>query len=274
MSKKKKTERPDPRTLALPPHGVDSHAHLDLEHFAEGVGPVLDRARECGVARVGNVFLGVEAFRKNAALFADRPEVFFVLGAHPNDCAAFTPDEAQAMREAFARDDRLKAVGEIGLDFYWDAAPREAQAQAFKAQLTLARELERPVVIHSRDSEEAALAILLDQGFAGYPVLWHCFGGNAALAGRILDAGWHVSIPGPVSYAANAALREAVAAIPLDRLMLETDCPFLTPEPYRGKRNEPAYLVFTARAVAAARGAAPEEIWEAAAANARRFFGL
>lgn len=274
MGKKKKTERPDPVTLALPPCGVDSHAHLDLEHFTEGVGPVLDRARDCGVVQVGNVFLGVEAYQKNAPLFADRPEVFFVLGAHPNDCAGFGPEEAQGMREAFARDDRLKAVGEIGLDFYWDAVPPEVQAAAFKAQLALARELERPVVIHSRNSEGEALAILLDQGFAGYPVLWHCFGGNEALAGRILKAGWSISLPGPVSYAANAALREAVASLPLDRLMLETDCPYLTPEPYRGKRNEPAYLVFTARAVAQARGADPEDIWAAAADNARRFFGL
>ncbi len=274
MGKKKKTERPSPESLALPPCGVDSHAHLDLEHFTEGVGPVLDRARACGVVQVGNVFLGVEAYRKNAALFADRPEVFFVLGAHPNDCQGFGPAEAQAMREAFARDERLRAVGEIGLDFYWDATPRETQAAAFRAQLALARELERPVVIHSRNATEETLALLLDQGFSGYPLLWHCFGGDASLAGRILAQGWSLSVPGPVTYAANAEMRDAVQGIPLDRLLLETDCPYLTPEPYRGKRNEPAYLVFTAQAVAQARGIDLGEVWEAAATNARRFFGL
>lgn len=274
MAKKKKSERKAPEEMALPPGGVDSHAHLDLEHFAEGLDPVLDRALACGVSRTGNVFLGLAAYQEHARLFAHRPEVFFILGAHPNDCAGFGAEEARAMGQAFARDDRLRAVGEIGLDFYWDHTPRTVQHAAFKAQLALARELERPVVIHSREAAPQTLETLLAEGFSGYPLLWHCFGGDAALAGSILSHGWHLSLPGPVSYPANQALRDAVRDIPLDRLLLETDCPYLSPEPYRGKRNEPAYLVFTAHAVAAARGMDPVELWAVAGDNARRFFGL
>ena len=179
-----------------------------------------------------------------------------------------------AIRDAFAEDGRLRAVGEIGLDFYWDDCPKEIQYQALHDQLRLARELEKPVVIHCRDAEAETLTTLEARGFAGYPLLWHCFGGNADMARRIIRNGWHISIPGPVSYPANKAVREALAVIPDDRLLLETDSPYLSPVPWRGKRNEPAFTVFTVRHMAAARGMEPEELWQLCGDNARRFFGV
>ena len=271
---KKSVERIDPLTVALPPEGVDSHAHLDGEEFDQDREAVLERARACGVAQVGNVFLGPQDFAARRQYFEAHPQVFFLLGIHPCHGQDCTPQALEAMRRAFAEDPRLKAVGEIGLDFYWDDCPREVQYEAFTTQLHLAREVWRPVVIHCREAEEETLMVLESQGFKDYPLLWHCFGKGPDLAARILGNGWHISVPGPVTYKANEELRQAVALIPADRLMLETDAPYLAPLPWRGKRNEPAFTVFTARAVAEARGQEPEEVWRVCGNNARRFFGL
>lgn len=270
----KKVQRTDPLTLSLPLVGVDSHAHLAGSEFDADREEVLARAAACGVARIGNIFLEPAAFAEQKRLFDAHPEVFFVLGIHP--CEGQTCDKValEHMRQAFAEEPRLRAVGEIGLDFYWDDCPKELQYQAFLQQLDLARELAKPVVIHCRNAEEETLALLEGRGFADYPLLWHCFGGAPALAQRIVRNGWHISIPGPVSYPANAALREAVAVIPDDRLLLETDSPYLSPVPWRGKRNEPAFTVFTVRQMAEARGVSPEELWQLCGDNARRFFGL
>lgn len=275
MSKKKTKEPlPEPHSLNMPHTGVESHAHLDLDAFAEDLPQVLERARAAGVRHMGNVFLGPQAYARNRALFEQNPEVFFLLGIHPGE--ADTCDEAavEAMRHAFLHDPRLKAVGEIGLDYYWDDHPRDMQQRIFTMQLTLAREVQKPVVIHSRDSNDDVLRILEQEGFAGYPVLWHCFGADTALAQRIVDNGWHISIPGPVSYPKNDALRKALHVIPPEKLLLETDCPYLTPMPYRGRRNEPAYLVFTAQAVAEQLDMEPQALWTLCGGNAARFFGL
>lgn len=276
MSKKKKTPRPEPESLALPRVGVESHAHLDLADYYddEDFEAAIARAARCGVARIANVFLGPEAYFAGRERFKGREEFFFLCGVHPNDSAEPGPGYLDELARAFGEDERLRAVGEIGLDFYWQRVPEERQERVFRAQLDLARQLERPVVIHSRDADERAEAILLEEGFGGRAVLWHCFGGDADQARRLTGRGWHISVPGTVTFAKNHALREAVAAAGPDRLLLETDCPFLAPEPYRGKRNEPAFLVFTARVAAEALGMEPEELWRTCGENALRFFGL
>lgn len=271
---KKSSERIDPLTLALSPTGVDSHAHLDGKEFDEDREAVLVRARAAGVALVGNVFLGPEDFFSRRHFFDAHPAVFFLLGIHPCDGERCTPERLEAMRRAFLAEPRLKAVGEIGLDFYWPDCPREIQFQALRNQLALARALDRPVVIHCRQAEDEAFMTLEAEGFIGYPLLWHCFGQGAETARRIVDNGWYISIPGPVTYKANEALRAAVALIPADRLLLETDAPYLAPLPWRGKRNEPSFTVFTVRAMAEARGVSPEELWRTCGDNARRFFRL
>ncbi|MBU1040012.1 MAG: TatD family hydrolase [Proteobacteria bacterium] len=274
MSKKNKAPRPEPETLALPRLGVDSHAHLDLVDFDVDREELLDRALASGVARTGNVFLGPEAYRKNCGLFRQRPEVFFLLGIHPGNADQCSDEALADMRQAFESDPRLKAVGEIGLDYYWDDHPRDLQQQVFRAQLRLAQDLGLPPVIHCRDAFEDTLRVLLDEGFGGRKLLWHCFGGDETQARTLLGHGWHVSIPGPVSYARNEDLQRAVAAIPLERLLLETDCPYLTAEPWRGKRNHPALLVFTAQAVARLQDMPVDALWAATGKNAFDFFGL
>lgn len=264
-----------PESLHMPLTGADSHAHLDMRHFEDTeVDAVLERATAAGVANVGNVFLGSKAWEAGKARFANHPGVFFLLGIHPTDAMEYTPAEKDAMIRAFAADSRLRAVGEIGLDFYWKDCPPEVQVPAFIDQLHLARDLKKPVVIHSRDAYGATLKILRDEGFHGYPLLWHCFGGTRDQAQYLVDAGWHISIPGPVTFPANTALREALAVIPKDRLLAETDCPYLAPMPYRGKRNEPAYTVFTVSAMAEALGVDPKELWTQCGNNTRKFFGV
>lgn len=275
VSKKKSRPRPDPASLGLPCAGVESHAHLDMgEYDEEGVGAVLDRAAAAGVARVGNVFLGPGAYLAHRELFADRPEVFFLLGVHPCDAAKASAGDVAAMADAFAGDARLRAVGEIGLDYYWDATTAAAQQALLREQLALARELGVPAVIHSRDAAADTLAVLDDMGFRDRPLVWHCFGGGADLAAAIFSRGWTLSIPGPVTYARNTDLAAAVAAMDLSRVLLETDSPYLAPEPWRGKRNEPAFLAFTCLRVAELMGRDPAEVWRATGDNARRVFGL
>lgn len=269
-----KPPRTDPVTLGLPPCGVDSHAHLDGAEFDQDREAVLARARAAGLAQIGNVFLGPEDFSTRRHLFDGHAEVFFLLGIHPCDGQTCTPRALEAMRAAFAAEPRLKALGEIGLDFHWDDCPRELQFQALRAQLDLARALDLPVAIHCREAEAETLTLLEAAGFAGRPLLWHCFGQGADMARRLVRNGWHISIPGPVTYKGNAALREALAVIPPDRLLLETDSPYLAPVPWRGKRNEPAFTAFTAQAVAGARGEDLAALWRRCGDNARRFFGL
>lgn len=274
MSKNNKAPRPEPETLALPRLGVDSHAHLDLVDFDPDREQLMERALASGVAYTGNVFLGPEAYRKNRAMFRHRPEVFFILGIHPGNADQCSDEALAAMRQGFKTDPRLKAVGEIGLDHYWDDHPRELQEQVFRSQLRLALELGLPPVIHCRDAFADTLRVLEDEGYGGRKLLWHCFGGDEAQARTILDHGWHVSIPGPVSYAKNQDMQRAVAAMPLERLLLETDCPYLSSEPWRGKRNHPALLGFTAQTVARLRGMPADALWAATGLNACAFFGL
>ena len=276
MSKKKKNSAPpvSPESLGLPSGGADSHAHLDDKRFAEDLGQAMDRARASGLSLIGNVFTSLEEWDEAHERLSGYPELFFILGIHPIDANLWSEEAADRMRRIFADNPRLKAVGEIGLDYYWDNQPRDLQERVFRAQLNLARELDRPVVIHCRDAVDDTLRILLDEGFSGRPLLWHCFGQGADLAETVLGYGWHISIPGPVTFPANVALREAVKIIPDNRLHLETDCPYLAPEPWRGRRNEPAFTVFTAQTVAALREQDLAALWTACGDNTRRFFRL
>jgi len=270
-----KTKRPEPESLDLPPVGVDSHAHLDLEDFDEDRETIIRRALDSGVSRIVNVFLGPDAYERGRGLFDGHPEISFIMGVHPNNADDLTDEVLTRMRDLFKADPRLKGVGEIGLDYYWERVPHDVQKDAFVRQMDLARELSLPIIIHSRDANDDTAAILETEGFKDYPLLWHCFGAGIDLAERVVANGWHISIPGPVTFRKNSDdVQAAVARIPFDRLLLETDCPYLAPEPWRGKRNHPALSVFTARRVAQIKGRSLEDVWRMAGDNARRFFGL
>ena len=277
MSRKKHSNEPAilPESLNMPFTGADSHAHLDLRHYKnDEVEGVLARAKSAGVATIGNVFLSVENWEKGQSRFENHPEVFYLLGIHPTDAMLYSPDERAGVVHAFHQDTRLRAVGEIGLDFYWKDCPPDVQVPVFVDQLHLAKDLGVPVVIHCRDAYDETVTILRNEGFHGYPLLWHCFGGTGDQARYLVDAGWHISVPGPVTFPANHELRAALRVIPRDRLLAETDCPYLAPMPYRGKRNEPAYTVFTVAAMAEALEISPHELWTRCGDNTRRFFGI
>lgn len=272
---KKKAERPKPESLHLPCCGVETHAHLDYKRLdPEELPRTLVRAALAGVEQVGNVFLGNEAYHANRGAFADFPQVFFLLGIHPNDAAGATLRQVADMAGLFAADRKLAAIGEIGLDFYRTHTGPQVQERFFREQLQLAKELSKPVAIHSRDAAGETLRILDESGLPGELVLWHCFGGGPDLAVEVIHRGYTVSVAGPVTYSKNEDLRRAVSLLELSRLVIESDAPFLTPEPYRGHPNEPAYTVFTAQAVARIKGLDTADLWRMTGENAKRFFHL
>jgi len=223
---------------------------------------------------VGNVFLSPSAYLENRHLFDEHRDVFFVVGLHPHESHSFSPSMLDEIKEIVAEDVRVKAVGEIGLDFFRNLSSRQEQIRAFEAQLELARDMDVPVVIHCRDALSETLRILEDMGFKGRRLMWHCFTLGRDEAGEILARGWMVSIPGVVTFKKAEALRDAVKEIPLSRMLIETDCPFLTPSPFRGKRNEPAYVAYTAQAISSIKGIGLTEVWRETGKNAKDFFSL
>jgi TatD DNase family protein len=255
---------------------IDSHAHLDFEDYAQDLDGVVARARAAGLERI--VCIGLwrsPASFGNALELAARDPSFFsaTVGIHPHECAR-VPEADWARHEALAGDPRVVAVGETGLDFHYDHSPRPVQEGSFRRSLAVARAAGKPVVIHVREADEACARVLREEGVPPRGGVIHCFTGDAPAARAYLDLGLHVSVAGVVTFKTAEAIREAVRVVPRDRLLVETDCPFLAPIPYRGKRNEPAYVVETARKVAELWGVSLEEVAAATSANARRLFRL
>jgi len=257
----------------LQPFLVDSHAHLELEPLASDAEAVVQRASAAGVAYV--VTVGIDlADAKQALALADRFDlVFACVGLHPHN-AKDVKENVLSKMEALAHHPKVVGYGEIGLDFFRNLSPHDVQIEAFALQLSLALKLAKPVVIHLRDAYRQGLDMLEQAGPFPAGGIIHCFSGSEADARRALDLGFHISIPGTVTYKKNGALRDVVASLPGERLLLETDCPFLAPEPLRGKDNEPANIVHTARKVAEVRGVSFEEICRTTSENAIRVFGL
>ncbi len=258
----------------LPKIGIDTHAHLDLDNLLTDLSNVVIRAQKVGVEMIGNVFLGPEAYIKSHSLFYSYDQIFFILGIHPHEAKNATAESIEKMMQCFNNDSKIKALGEIGLDYYRNRSPRKDQLSIFKDQLKLARDRDLSVVIHSRAAEKETLKILLDMGFKDRPLLWHCFSKDYDFACELRQKGWLISIPGIVTYNKAELLQETVKQLSLKDFVLETDCPFLTPEPYRGIRNEPALTVFTAHKVAELLQEDVLRVWQHSSENARHFFKL
>ena len=239
---------------------IDTHAHLDA---LDDPRSALERARAAGVERILAIGCGAESTRTNLAIAREEAGVFVAAGVHPHQAADGEPLDRLL-------DDGVVAVGEIGLDFYRDYAPREDQRRAFEAQLALAEEHGKAVIIHSRAADEETAAVLA--GFRGTVVL-HCFS-SPGLLPAALERDYYVSFAGNVTYPKAPELRDAARAVPADRILAETDCPYLAPQPVRGKRNEPAYVVHTVAALAETRGEDPGELGRRIVANAAAAFGL
>ena len=282
----------DDRPVQLPELGAsvaDTHAHLDM---LEDPGAALARAAVAGVAYIATVadvtedaertFAELDTWRARAAelLAADAgeaderpavPEVRIIVGAHPHNAKDLDAGAESRLR-ALARDPLVCAIGEAGLDFHYDHSPRDEQRSAFRTSLGVAHDLGLPVVVHLREAHEEGAAILAEEGVPQAGCIIHCFTEDATLARRFVEMGCHISFAGPTTFKKADTIREAAAALPLDRILVETDCPFLAPEPYRGRRNEPAWVTLTAAAVAAARGEEPARVAAALHANARALF--
>lgn len=248
---------------------IDAHAHLDDRRFADDLEAVLQRAWEAGIERVLSCAEDLASGERNVLLSRRHPAVRVAVGVHPHRAASWSED-VSAMLTRLARDGRVVAIGEIGVDLSGRSAPREAQERAFLEQLRLARSLDMPVVVHVRYAGDLAREIVDRAGNARGMV--HCFSEGPAEVDEWTRRGFAVSFAGTVTYPKNTALREAAARVPGDRLLVETDAPYLPPQGRRGERNEPALVVETLAAVAAARGADPASLGRQVSENARKLF--
>jgi TatD DNase family protein len=256
---------------------IDSHAHIDLPEFNKDRDQVMARAREWGVRVVINVGLDAESSRKSLAMARNYEDVFVAVGFHPHEASKMKEDDLKSLAE-LTGDSRVVAIGEIGLDFYRNLSPREAQLEAFKKQLDLAVELGLPVVVHCRQAHREVFDILkawaeANPGDVRRGVI-HCFSGDIEMARRYIGLGFYISLAGSVTYPSAGELVGVARELPLDRLLLETDAPFLAPQAHRGKRNEPAYVALTAEKVADIRQVPTEVVADGAASNTIELFRL
>ncbi len=257
---------------------IDTHAHLDFNKFDNDRQAVVQRARQAGVAAIVNVGTDLKSSRAAVRLAGEYDVVYAAVGMHPHDAKRLDGAALAELRE-LARQPKVVAVGEIGLDFYRNLSPPEQQRRAFRAQLAWAAKLGKPVVIHDRDAHDEILDVLAEWAsdlrhspLAGRLGVLHTFSGDQAMAKRAIELGFYISISGPVTYKNARQLPEVVRALPLERLLVETDSPFLTPHPHRGKRNEPAYVRLVAEAIADLKGVSFNALAEVTTANAQRLF--
>jgi TatD DNase family protein len=252
---------------------VDSHCHLDDHRYDDDREAVIDRARQAGVEYMLAIGTGDGPPDLEAAVrLADRyPFVFATVGVHPNDACKINLYTFEKLAELL-RHPKVKAIGEIGLDYHW-GTPKEAQVPVFVRQMEMAAETRMPIVIHTRDAWRDTLDMLRTHWApTGLGCVMHCFTGDADAARECLDLGFHLSFGGVTTFPKSAEIREAARITPADRLLLETDCPYLAPIPYRGKRNEPAYVAYIAQAIADVRGVPVEQLAAETTANFERLF--
>ena len=254
---------------------IDTHCHLDWKAFDPDREAVIDRAAQAGVRRMITIGVDVPSSRRAIEIAEKYESVYAAAGVHPNDCADFSATLLNEIR-VLAQHPKVVAVGEIGLDYYWHEADHDTQARAFRAQLELAAEINKPVIIHSRDAALDVVAILEDFTYHVSRITGtlHSYFDDLAIAQRAFAIGFCIGVTGPITFKKSDREREIVRQVRNDRLLLETDAPFLTPVPHRGQRNEPAYVRHVAETMAIVRGQSVEEIARQSTQNAERLFGL
>lgn len=252
---------------------IDTHAHLDMEDFEEDIKEVAHRAFENGIEQIISVGIDLSSSTKALELARKHSRIFSTVGFHPHHADSATQGDLERLAE-LARDPHVVAWGEIGLDYFRNRSTRSGQMSVFKKQLEIAAELRLPVVIHDREAHGDVLSCLEAMGGGRPRGVIHCFSGDLELAERFIALGFYISFPGTVTFPKAYTARDVAARIPLDRLFVETDAPYLAPVPFRGKRNEPAFAAHTAREIAKLRGIDFEELALRSSENARRLFGL
>jgi TatD DNase family protein len=255
---------------------VDSHAHIDGPEYDDDRDDVVERARAAGVKTILNITSGDPhggALERTVAVADKYDGVYAAVGVHPHDAKLYDDDAASRIQQLLRNKKRVIALGEIGLDYYYDHSPRDVQRDVFIKQLRMALELGVPVIIHSRAADDETVEILkAEWGHPGARGIMHCFGGTPEMAMNVLELGFYVSFAGNVTFKKADNLREAARHIPLDRLLIETDCPYLTPVPFRGRRNEPARVVEVARCLAELYGVSVGKIGTRTTQNFMRVF--
>ena len=251
---------------------VDSHCHLDFPDFAAELDEVVARARAAGIGRLVTICTRVRKHAQVLAVAEKFPEIYCSVGTHPHNAHEELDIDAKALI-ALTKNPKVVAIGEVGLDYHYDNSPRDAQAQGLRQHIAAARETGLPLVIHAREADADMARILEDEtGKGTFPAVLHCFTGGRDLAFKAIELGHYVSFTGILTFKNSAALRDIAAALPADRILVETDAPYLAPLPYRGKRNEPAYVVETAKVLADTCGVTADEIARQTTENFFRLF--
>lgn len=253
----------------------DSHTHLELKTYGDELPAVLDRARASGVRGMVTIGAGEDlAYSEHAVRLAEmHADVWATVGIHPHHADLYSAERLDAL-EALARSPRVVALGEMGLDYHYDLSDRRNQREAFVAQIELAQRIELPVVVHSRSAERECVALLDELGLPPRRGIFHCYTGDIPTAEAILERDFYISVPGIVTFKKSLEMQTLVAALPLERMLIETDAPYLTPHPFRGKRNEPSLITHTAAKIAELRGLSIEELSAITDRNARRIYGI
>ena len=249
----------------------DTHAHMNDPAFDEDREEVLLGLKDKGVEWMMNVGCCLESSRDCVAMAERYPFVYASVGTHP-DSADEVDDAVLEEYRKLCKHEKVMAVGEIGLDYYYETIPRDVQQRAFRLQMELAKELGMPVIVHERNAHEDGMKIVKE--FKGVTGVFHCYSGSAEMARQLVDLGWYIGFTGVLTFKNARKAVETAASIPLDRIVLETDCPFMAPEPYRGKRNHPGYLPKMAEKLAEIRGIGLEEVHRATTENAKRLYRI
>ncbi|NIA20268.1 MAG: YchF/TatD family DNA exonuclease [Xanthomonadaceae bacterium] len=251
----------------------DSHGHVNMAAFADDLDQVLERSFAAGMVGIIAIGTNVSDSIRGVEIAENWLHVYATVGIHPHEVKHATEQSYQTLK-ALADNQKVVAYGEIGLDFYRNHSPRDVQVKEFSRQLGIAAELRLPVVIHDREAHQEVLEIIkAEQGYR-YGGIIHCFSGDYRLAATYVDLGFMISIPGTITFRNNQLQAEVVKRLSLDNLLIETDCPYLTPVPYRGKRNEPLYVQYVAEAIGKIKGVSAEVVAERTCSNARRVFGI
>ena len=251
----------------------DTHVHLNAEQFKDDLSEVVERAIEAKVERMVVVGFDRPTIEKAMELIEMYDFIYASVGWHPVDAIDMTDEDLEWIEELSAHP-KVVALGEMGLDYHWDKSPKEIQQDVLRRQIRLAKKVKMPIIIHNRDATEDLLSILKEEGANEVGGIMHCFSGSVEVARECVDMNFYISLGGPVTFKNAKRPKEVAKEIPLDKLLVETDCPYLTPHPYRGKRNEPAYVKLVAEQIAELKGISLAEVGEATTENAKKLFGI
>ncbi|MCM2139409.1 TatD family hydrolase [Vagococcus fluvialis] len=251
----------------------DTHTHLNVEQFKDEIPEVMERARELGVSEMAVVGFDTPTIEKSLELSHTYENIYSIIGWHPTEAGSYTKEIETKLQQQL-EDERVVALGEIGLDYYWMEDPKEVQDKVFRRQIAIAKEIKLPISIHTRDAIEDTYKILKEEKIHNIGGIMHSFSGDAEWAKRFLDLGMHISFSGVVTFKKAFEVHEAASFVPLDKLLVETDAPYLAPMPYRGKRNEPGYTRYVVEKLAELRNLPFEEVAKITQENAHKLFRI